>query len=171
MSDFVWCSECGERHPSTNIELTFERAQAIAELSDDERTPDKCRESHDLSALWGSCDSEDRYFVRGVMPFAVREQHRDYSLGVWVEVEKSSFDRILELWKDEQQSEEPPFSGRLANLIPFHESTLGLLVDVRLTGPNTRPQFFLRQSTHMLYLEQVHGISLHQAAQYTGLVV
>jgi len=104
------------------------------------------------------------------MPFAVRGRNTDYSLGVWVEVDKKWFDRVLELWDDENQSEEPPFPGLLANIIPRHEPTLGLQVEVRLTGPRTRPQFFLRESVHLLYLEQVHGISSHQAAQYTALV-
>jgi hypothetical protein len=97
------------------------------------------------------------------MPFAVRQHNRDYCLGVWAEVEREWFDRVFELWDDEKQSEEPPFPGRLANRIPFHADTLGLSVDVRLTGPSTRPQFFIRHSEHLLYLEQLHGISLHQA--------
>lgn len=165
------CSECGEEHPFENIELSFHRPDAIAEIPADERTPERCQESNDLCALWGSAESEHRYFVRGVIPFAVREQRREYSIGAWAEVDRYSFDRILELWSDSAQSEEPALSGLFANAVPFHESTLGLPVDVQLTGPQTRPRFVLRRSTHLLYLEQTHGISAHQAAQYTSLVV
>ena len=171
MTDFIQCSECGETHRIENIELTFKRPEAIAALSEDQRVPERCKESNDLSALWGACDDEHRYFVRGVMSFSVRGQNRDYSLGVWAEVNKQSFDRVLELWEDENQTNEPPLIGSLANAIPLHEDTLGLPVEVRLTGPTTRPEFFLNKSQHMLYLEQVHGISVHQAAQYTALVV
>ena len=171
MSDLVRCADCGEYHPIADIELSFVRAQPIAELSETERSSGRCQESDDLGALWGASDDEHRYFVRGVMPFALRGQGRDYSLGVWVEIARSSFDRILELWDLENQSAEPSFAGRLANVIPFHENTLGLPVTVQLTGPRTRPQFFLCPSTHRLYLEQLHGISVHHAAQYTALVV
>lgn len=169
MTDLVVCSDCGETHSIWSMELCFKRPDAIAALSETQRT-EWCKETRDLSALWGSNESEHKYFVRGVMPFAVREQNRDYCLGVWVEVERQWFDRTLELWDDERQSEQAPFPGLLANSIPFHASTLGLAVEVRLTGSSTRPAFFLRKSEHLLYLEQVHGISVHQAAQYTSLV-
>ncbi len=168
MTQFVVCSDCGKSHPIWSMELCFKRPDVIASLPEDERK-DRCKETRDLSALWGSNDREHKYFLRGLMPFAVREQDRDYCLGVWVEVERKWFDRVLELWEDEHQSAEAPFPGLLANRVPLHEDTLGLAVEVRLTGPTTRPQFFLRESTHMLYLEQVHGISVHRAGQYTSL--
>lgn len=84
------CSECGEEHPFENIELSFDRPDAIAELPADERIPERYQESNDLCALWGSAESEHRYFVRGVIPFAVREQRREYSIGAWAEVDRYS---------------------------------------------------------------------------------
>ena len=152
------------------MELTFKRPDPIVEIPASERA-DKCKESDDLCAIWGPAECEHRYFIRGILPLPVRERASPYGLGVWVEVPKQSFDKVRDLWDSADQGNEPPFPGTLANMIPFQKATLGLGVNVHLTGPKTRPSFQVTDDSHMLHWEQLHGISSHQAHAYTSLVI
>jgi hypothetical protein len=42
-----------------------------------------------------------------------------------------------------------------------------LRLAVQLTGPKTRPQFFLDTAGHSLYVEQSRGIDEHRAIEYS----
>jgi hypothetical protein len=163
------CSVCGDTHQIEEIELCCQRPDIIAALPMENRD-ELCRESDDLCALWGAEDSLDRYFIRGIIPLSVHERHEPYNLGVWVEIPKLQFDRYLELWDSEDVSTEPMFEGTLANQIPFHKVTTGLQVTVRFSKYPSRPTFHIEPTDHSLYLEQIRGISTHQAHMYTSLV-
>ena len=163
------CSVCGERHPLEHIELVLHRPDVIAALSKGERS-DRCKESDDLCAVWGQGDEAHRYFVRGVLPLPVGGRDAPYRIGAWVEIDEAAFQRIVELWKEPDQSQEPPFRAILANAIPMHESTLGLEVRLQLTGPTSRPDIFVLDACHTIHREQTEGISEHRAYEYTRLV-
>ena len=170
MNQVVICSSCGELHSVEDVEFTLKRPDAIARLSETERAA-RCKETRDLSALWGEADQDHRYFVRGILPLRVEERTDTYNLGVWAEVPKASFDKVLELWDDPDQSAEPPFYGFLANEIPFRDGSLGLEMVVQLTGPTSRPSFKITNSAHGLHRDQSEGITPHQAHAYTKLVL
>lgn len=151
------------------MEFTFKRPDAIAALSAGERET-SCKETDDLCAIWGDAEDSHRFYVRGLLPLPVVGRETPYNLGIWLEVSKKSFDRILELWEDVDQANEPPIDGRLANAVPFQLPTVGLAGLLHLTGPSTRPNFLVTDSLHAMYTEQVHGISLHQAHAYSSKV-
>jgi hypothetical protein len=75
-----------------------------------------------------------------------------------VEVSRSSFERIYDLWDSEEQLSEMPFDAQLANEIPTANGSLGLEAELRLTGPTTRPDVFLKLCNHPLYIEQAEGM-------------
>jgi hypothetical protein len=159
-SDSVRCSVCGEVHPRAEVEMGFRRPDPLLDFGEEERKA-RCKESDDL----GSIDGE-RFFVRGVLPIPVQGRDLPYSWGVWAEVNKESFDRILALWSDENQASEPPLQGTLANEIPLFEGTLGLPLKIRLTGPTTRPAFHLDESPHPLWTEQRYGVDERRVDEY-----
>lgn len=163
------CSVCGGIHHVEEIELCCHRPDLIVALPIETRA-EICKESDDLCALWGAEDSMNRYFIRGIIPLHVHERDQPYNLGVWVEIAKQQFDRYLELWDSEDISKEPMFQGILANQIPFHKDSIGLQVTVRFSKYPSRPTFHISPTDHLLYLEQIRGISPHQAYMYTSLV-
>ena len=162
--DMVTCRQCGEQHTVDSLELTFFRPDAVVELSEVERARD-ADESDDLCVISGG-----RFFIRATLPIPVLESETPYRIGVWVEAEEADFRRVYELWNDEHQVNEPPFSVTLANTIPTVQDTRGLGAELRLTGPTTRPEVFIICSGHPLAGQQRHGVTPHRAYEYTASV-
>ena len=161
MNDTVICSGCGRAHPKSETELGFHWPDAVHGLTDDEKRQ-RCRQSSDACVL-----DERHFFVRGCLPFVVSGRTLAYNIGVWAEVPKAVFGRIYDLWSDPAQVSEPRFLGTLANELPLQPNTLGLALEIQLTGPTTRPEFILVATTHPLCEEQAHGITAHRAAEYS----
>ena len=160
------CSVCGKTHPKAESELFFQRPDVIFEIPKDKRAK-LCKESDDLCVLWGKGLKRDRHFVRAVLPLPVSGRDRPYRIGVWVETTKKDFFRILDLWTAEDQAQESPFRGRLANQLPMNEKTVGLKVKLQLSGPTARPAVFVAEQEHPLFEEQARGITVHRAYEYT----
>ena len=159
------CDHCGEDHPIEEIELAFRRPDVAAALSQEERER-RVDENADLCVLDG-----DRFFVRAVLPLPLDGGSSVYNIGLWVEVEQGSFEKIYALWDDDAQAEQAPFQAWIANQVPHQQpTTIGLEGRLQLTGSTTRPKVLVAESTHPLYQEQVNGISTHRAFQYTSLV-
>jgi hypothetical protein len=160
MDDAVKCSVCGRLHSRAESELYFQRPDIVHALSDEERQR-RCFQNADLCVL-----DDKQYFVRGLLPLPVAGRTRPYRIGVWAEVAREVFDRIRELWTDPSQTSEPRMSACLANRLPLQPDTLGLRMEIQLTGPTTRPEFFLEAMEHPLYGEQTRGIDEHRALEY-----
>jgi hypothetical protein len=169
MTELSPCAICGKPHPIADIELTFRRPDDYARIPSEERHV-KAQSTDDLCAIWGDTEDTHRYFVRCLLPLPVAEWSEAYALGVWVEVARVAFDRIRELWDEPEQAREPAIAATLANTVPFHAPTCGLPGLLRLSGPDTRPQFALDATDNSLFTEQNAGISAHRASEYTGLL-
>jgi hypothetical protein len=157
------CSQCGEEHSIEDMELTFLRPDDVASLSEEERGC-KVQESGDR------CIVEDKqFFIRALLPLPVFGREEPYCIGLWVEVEKTAFERIYELWSEPDQASEPPFSAKIANTIPILPNTVGLSAFLYLTGPSTRPNVVLSHEEHTLCIEQKIGITAHRAYEYTSI--
>jgi len=91
--------------------------------------------------------------------------------GLWAEVSADAFARIVELWSDPNQSDEPPLPGELANVIPSYRETLGLPLSVHLTGPTSRPRLrFTNGVSHAFVQECENGVDAHRAAEWNKLI-
>lgn len=157
------CAVCGKEHPRSALELSFRRPDPIIALSKEERE-ERCKESDDICVI-----NRERYFVRGLLPLPVEGRDRPYRIGIWAEVDEESYQRIHNLWSDENQSSEPPFQATLANDLPNHNNALGLRAQLKLSGPTTRPDIIVTDVSHALFEEQNKGISSHRAYEYTSL--
>jgi hypothetical protein len=160
MSDTVVCSTCGKSHPKEETELVLTLPGPIFDLTADERDA-RCDFSDDVCAL-----DRSRFFVRGLLPLPVHGRDHPYRIGLWAEVAPAAFERICRLWSDPKQADEPPIPAILANDVPTLPSSVGVEVDIRLTGPTTRPDFILKPSDHPLSLEQRRGIDAHRALEF-----
>lgn len=162
MNDEAVCGQCGTVHARSAMELSFKRPDAIVALSADQRK-NEAKESDDLCAI-----KPDRFFIRGVLPLRVSGWDKPYNIGLWVEVARATFERVLKLWEAPDQDGEPPFAAMIANEIPSFPPTIGLAVKLQLTGPASRPNILVPESEHPLHREQCLGINAHRANEYSS---
>jgi len=155
------CSTCGKTHTVDDLELVFHRPEPIDQIPEIDR-PEKVKQSDDLASI-----GYDRFFVRCVLPLPVEGRANPYSLGVWAEVTEQDFFKIIDLWNEPEQAQEPAFDATLQNRIPHLQETCGLHVLLQLTGPKTRPRLTVPPSEHELHAQQCRGITPHMANEYT----
>jgi len=161
--ELVKCPCCDKMVPADNIELTFIRPDDIAAMEEEEREQ-TCKYDEDIYI----CE-EEYFYLRCILPLPVHDTGRNYCLGVWVQVSEKSFNRICEVWDDEDQSQESPFEGLLANSVPLTKRSRNAKVLVRLVGPTTRPNVIVKDEDCSLYQEQSCGITIHRASEYSDL--
>jgi hypothetical protein len=161
MNGTVKCATCGRSHAMSESELTFQLPDVIFAMSSEERAA-RCDINADVCAL-----DRQRFFLRGLLPLAVNNRKLNYNLGVWAEVPEEVFGRIYRLWDDPAQDAEPRMPGSLANKLPYHPDTVGLGISIQLTGPESRPEFYVNAVEHSLYAEQSGGINEHRAVEYS----
>ncbi|HEY2685814.1 MAG TPA: DUF2199 domain-containing protein [Steroidobacteraceae bacterium] len=133
----------------------------IKKIGESERAA-RCDISPDMCAL-----DRNRFFLLGRLPIPVRDRALPYRIGLWAELDVHTLGRVFQLWDGPSQGSEPPLSAILVNNVPLVPTTLGLAIDIRLTGSKTHPEFFLRDLKHDLASEQRDGVDLHRALQYS----
>ncbi|WP_295752410.1 DUF2199 domain-containing protein [Undibacterium sp.] len=162
--DFVTCSCCGKLVPASNIELSFRRPDEIAALEEPDIN-ERCKFNDDIYVL-----DEQRFFIRCTLPLPVHESADHYAIGAWAEIGQTDFTRIWDLWEDENQSNLPAICGTLANKVPLTMGSINCAIEVKLTGPTTRPEIKVLDELCSLYKEQTFGVTAHRASEYSGLV-
>lgn len=161
------CSECGAEHEL--LDPTFRRPEAYVRLASEVR--DEHADADDDLCRITLPGEPARYFVRGVLPVAVRHLPGGIWWGLWAEVPESEFRRILELWSAPDQASESPIKASLANAIPGYPETLGLPLLVRLTGPTSRPELsFAPGADHPFVDECTSGVDPHRASEWNELI-
>lgn len=155
------CPQCGKTHRHGN-ELAFIEPDIIAQLTPEQRRK-QVTECGDLRLT-----SDGYCFVRAVLPIPVHGWHEPYCVGIWAELSKFTFGRILQLWRDPAQGKEPPLKAWLANNMPSFPSTYGLEVRLQLAEPPYRPSVTLVECEHALFQEQSCGITPHRAYEYSN---
>jgi hypothetical protein len=108
--------------------------------------------------------------VHGVdcCPSPSRGAPRPIRVGVWAEISVEVYRRVHALWSDPNQSDEPRPPGMPASHFPLNEEeSVGALVCIQLTGPKTRPEFYVQSVEHPLHAEQTYGIDEHRALEYS----
>lgn len=161
------CSKCGAEHDL--LEPTFRRPEAYVRLERELR--DQHAKADDDLCRITLPDEPARYFVRGVLPVAVRDLPDGIRWGLWAEVPESAFRRILALWSAPDQASEPPIETSLANAIPSYPETLGLPLIMRLTGPTSRPELsFAPGAEHPFVEECTFGVDAHRASEWNELI-
>jgi hypothetical protein len=83
------------------------------------------------------------------------------------EEDEPIFGRLYQLWDDPSQVGERLLPATLGIDVPLVPPTMGIKIDMRLTGVTTRPDFFLRDAQHPLAVEQHRGVAVHRALEYS----
>lgn len=161
--ELVICPCCNELVPAIYMELSYRLPDSIACMSEED-IESQCRYTNDYIV----CD-EEYFYVRCTIPLPVQESDRDYAIGAWAQVSSNSFNRICELWSDEDQSNEPPIHGLLANDVHLNTNSENSEIEVQLTGASTRPIITIKDASCSLYNEQQSGITMYRASEYSDL--
>ena len=160
------CSICDKDHELLDLEPIFHRPQAYVELSETDRQG-LAQANEDLCVIAEKQPPGMRFFVRGLLDVAVHDLHRFVAWGIWVELEGADYQRVLDLWDDPNQVDQPPMKARLANQIPRYENTIGQPVRFHLTGPKTRPKISIPlESLHPFARECVEGVNAHRVIEW-----
>jgi hypothetical protein len=109
---------------------------------------------------------EKHFFVRGRIEMPVVETRDLFAWLVWVEVSKSDFARMSNLWTVKgREAKEPTYNGLLANELPVYENeTFGLAVKLHTRPVGQRP-FIEVVAEHRLRDEQKDRISYHRVQE------
>jgi hypothetical protein len=159
------CSTCDEDHEV--LEPSFRRPDPVVGMPEGERGS-RVKESDDLCAIWARAEGDHhRYFVRGILPIRLLDSPEGSAWGLWVEVAEPDFHVVVEKWSDPQQADLPAMQASLANTVPGYPDMIGLPANVRLTGPNTRPEIaFDALSIHPFVVECRNGVCVHRVAEW-----
>ncbi|TYC53227.1 DUF2199 domain-containing protein [Marinobacter sp. BW6] len=162
--EVVRCSCCGELVAANNIELVLRRPDEIAGM-DEQEVVQRCKFNDDIYIL-----DDNRFFLRCTIPLPVRGGTERYSIGAWAELTQDQFQKVWDLWEEEDLTTEPPMEAKLANTIPLTDHSLNCSVQIRLIGASTRPEIFIADTHCSLYEEQNSGIPAHRASEYSDLI-
>jgi hypothetical protein len=145
------CSICGETHAGLQTDQSYQLPDVVWKIPEQERSK-KAKFDADL------CQYGERYFIRCILYVPFTETDGEFGWGIWVEVERSVFDRYLFLYEVDG-SGEPRHPGKLANALPSYDNTLGLDVFIQFGEPELRPSVHLPSDDEsQLAREQRHGI-------------
>lgn len=161
--ELLRCPCCGKLVPPHDMELAYRLPDAIACMSQ-EAVDEHCKYNNDYVVC------EDKYFyIRCVIILPIHDSGRDYAIGAWAQVSQNSFNRIWDLWDEEDQSSEQPIRGLLANNVHLNKNCEDSEVEVHLTGASTRPVILIKDPECSLFQEQQYGITIHRASEYSDL--
>jgi hypothetical protein len=165
LEERVKCSQCGKEHEL--LEPSFRRPDAIVGMSPAQRQG-RVEEGNDLCIIRGGNGNEvTRCFLRTVLRVEITDGDDYTHWGLWVEVPEAQARRAWELWESPQQAEEPPFAGCVANHVQGYPETIGLPVQVQLTGPTTRPRASFDASVeHPFVVECRQGVTTHKVLEW-----
>lgn len=177
----VTCAHCGERHDLSRMEPNQRRPDALLGVPEDKRgtatfeSKNACilfaKTPNSLWARFIERSRPNRYFLRVLLPFEIEGRDYPFSWGVWVEVNESQYDRVVDLWNEPDQHQEPPFRAVLANNIGDYPPTNGLPGLVYLQDPNTIPKFLLSEGNHPLILEQHEGVTESRVLEWLDAIL
>ena len=168
MLGFV-CSVCGEYHDELMLDIRMSYPEPVFELSEPER--DERAEVGKDSCVFESADGSEHFYVRALLEIRIPSLGQSFGYGVWVEVDGPTYDRLGELWLDENGLEEPPFAGRLANELAPYKGTFGLPLMLQLRDVDRLPSAEVVESDHLLRAEQREGISETRAQELAATVL
>jgi len=161
--ELIKCPCCEKMVPASSIELTFIKPDDIAAM-DAKDIEEKCRYNDDIFIY-----ENESFFVRCILPLPVHDKAENYCLGVWAKVSENSFQHIYDLWDEEDQTNEKPIEGLLANNVPLTTGSINAKIMVQLIGAKSRPEVTVTDQDCSLYKEQTCGITIHRENEYSDL--
>ena len=152
------CSSCGQIHQELPA-LGFMTPFHYDVLSENDKN--ETAELSDDFCIIRHPEQTDR-FIRTVLSFAVHNTCETLDYGIWVSLSEESFNEYQENFKSE--TSEQTYFGMICNEITdYHETTLGLHVNVQVRKAGIRPEILPHQTEHQLIIDWENGITFEEA--------
>ena len=131
------CALCGTAHEGCPTDRGYTLPDDVWALPESE---------HETRATFTTdlCEMDGRYFIRGILLIPFVQRDADFAWGVWAELERSAFERYVEIY-DADASDEPPVGATLANAIPGFPDAARERVLVIWGQSGDRPEFVLEK--------------------------
>lgn len=155
-----YCSKCGLYHKEIPMAYGADAPYQFSLIPENERES-RCTLTQDQCIIDG-----EQYFTRGQIELPVEGNIDNFCWNVWVEVSEQDFERMGELWEDENRVLEKPYSGKIATHLKPYIDTIGLPVQVITQFVGYAPKVELIESNHPLYLEQENGIDMERVTAF-----
>lgn len=151
-----YCSKCAIYHKEIPMAYGTDAPYAYYLIPEDERE-ERCRLTAD------QCIIDNKFhFRRGGIELSVENNQDNFRWNVWVSVSKEDFDRMGELWEDENRVLEKPYTGKIATQLEPYPETLDLPVSIITQKVGYAPKIELMECNHPLYFEQENGINMER---------
>lgn len=166
MKEFgFYCSNCGIYHKEIPMVYGTDAPLLYYLIAKDQREQ-RCTLTGD------QCIIDDKhYYIRGHIELPVEDSIENFCWSVWVEMTKEDFDKMAEIWDEENRFLEPPFNGELSSQLEPYPQTDGLLVKIIKQHVGYVPKIELLESSHPLYLEQESGINMNRVIQFAKQIL
>ena len=156
------CSHCGEIHSGSPFSFAADYPDPYTNLSRDQR------EARSVISSDQCIIDQDQFYIRGCFEIPIRKSSEVFMYGAWVRVYEHVFDEIEDFWEVEgRESRIGPYKGRLVNKLKIYRDTLNLRIEIRIQKVGMRPLFFSEDGHHRLTVDQIFGITLQQAREYS----
>jgi hypothetical protein len=155
-----FCSKCGVYHKQIPMAYGADAPYQYFLIPETERE-ERCDLTDD------QCIIDNKfYFMRGGIQLIVEDNPDNFCWNVWVLIDKKDFERMNELWKDENRILEKPYAGKLATQLDLYPDTLDLPVYVISQKVGLIPMVELTECNHPLYLEQENSINMDRVISF-----
>ena len=155
-----YCSKCGLYHKEIPMAYGADAPYSYFLISEDEREQ-RCTLTND------QCIIDNKfYFIKGRIELSVEKDPDNFCWNVWILVSENDFERMSELWNDENRILEKPYVGKLASQLEPYPQTLDLTVIIITQKVGNVPKIELTECDHPLYLEQENGINMDRVIAF-----
>jgi hypothetical protein len=158
------CSSCGEYHK--NIPYAY---GAVAPFKYSQIPENELKKRVELTDDICIIDAEE-FYIKGNL-FIHVENNEDFSWNVWVQISKSDYKRIEEIWQDENRILENPYLGKIATQLEIYPDTLHLQVKVHTQKVGYRPRIEVIETSHPLFFEQENGITMERVTSFAKQIL
>ncbi|MES2776534.1 MAG: DUF2199 domain-containing protein, partial [Bacteroidota bacterium] len=160
-----YCSQCGEFHEDIPMAYGSEGPLLYFLIPEDQRE-ERCVITSDQCII-----DEKHFYIRGCLELTVEDNNDCFQWNLWVEVSRPDYDRISEVWDDENRILEPPYDGEIATQLEPYPQTSGLTVKIITQKVGVAPKLELPESNHPLYFEQQSGIDMNRVTDFARKIL
>jgi len=166
IKDFgYYCSKCGVYHKDIPMAYGADAPYQYYLIPDAEKAQ-RCILTDDQCVIDNS-----EFYIRGSIELNVENNDQKFRWNVWVLINREDYNRMEELWEDENRILEKPYYGRLATKLEPYPDTLNLPVSITTEPVGYIPKVHLGECNHPLYLEQENGIDQDRVVSFAKLLL
>ena len=155
------CACCGRSFDGLLLDVAYRCPSAYEALPDP-------RESDTVGLSSDFCRVDDALFLRACLEIPVLGLEQPFVWGVWVAVDRATWDRAAALFEADPAPDEPSYAALLANRLQDYPDTLDLRARIRFRPLPHRPLVALEPDDHDIAGDQRKGITIERVKRIVG---